>query len=359
MDKKPYRVLVVDDSAFMRKIVSDLLAEDPELEVIGTARDGLDGVEKARTLRPDVMTLDVEMPRLDGFGTLQKLAVEAPVPVVMVSSLTKQGAAATFRCLSLGAVDFVAKPSGTISLDMATVQAELIAKVKAAARARPRYRRSPLRETLQRAEAPPPTPSRPAIVSGRAAERIVIIGSSTGGPGALQEVIPLLPGDLGAAVLVVQHMPPGFTASLADRLDRHAALSVREATEGDLVAPDQVLIAPGGLHMLISDQRRIVLSEDPPVHGVRPAVDRTLQSAVPIWQQRAVGVILTGMGHDGARGMLALKQAGGYGIAQDEETAVVYGMPRVAREVGGVDEVLPLPQIAAAIVRAIQQRVRA
>jgi two-component system chemotaxis response regulator CheB len=350
---KQVRVLVVDDSAFMRKVLTDLLQSDPSIVVVGTARDGQDGVEKTLALAPDVVTLDIEMPRLDGFGALREIMARRPTPVVMVSSLTREGAEATIRSLALGAVDFVAKPSGSISLDMAITRDELVAKVKAAAGATPRHRRvlaelPPIRREAKAA--------RPAISERWSLPRqLVVIGSSTGGPGALHQVIPRLPADLNAGVLVVQHMPPGFTRSLAQRLDEISALHVKEAEEGDRVATGQVLVAPGGYHMLVDPSGSIRLSQDPPLHGVRPAVDRTLESVIPIWGARTVGVILTGMGYDGARGMLTLKKAGGRTIAEDASTCVVYGMPKAVVEVGAAGQVLPIGEIADAIARLVRE----
>lgn len=344
----PIRVLIVDDSVFMRKIIGDLLSSDSGIAVIGTARDGIDAVEKCKLLRPDVVTLDVEMPRLDGLGCLERLMNECPTPVVMVSSLTQEGAATTVRALALGAVDFIPKPSGSISLDMAKVRDELTAKVKVAARA-----------NLRRARpSPEPLPAVNGRGGGRAAgrpRRIVCIGCSTGGPGALHEVVPRLPADLGAPVLIVQHMPPGFTRSLAQRLDELSPLRVREAAAGDRFGPGDVLIAPGGSHMTVVSGDMIALNQDPPVHGVRPSVDVMLHSVVQHYGGDAVGVILTGMGFDGARAMAELHRAGGHTIAEHQSTCVVYGMPRAVVELGVADVVAPIHEIAERIVEAVQR----
>ncbi|MGE5561200.1 MAG: protein-glutamate methylesterase/protein-glutamine glutaminase [Chloroflexota bacterium] len=341
------RVLIVDDSAFMRKIISDLLAGDRDIAVIATARDGLDAVEKCKQLRPDVITLDVEMPRLDGLQCLERLMVECPTPVLMVSSLTQEGAATTVRALELGAVDFIPKPSGSISLDMAKVRDDLINKVKVAARAN-------VRPARRRPDALPVAAARPAT-PGRGGRRIVCIGCSTGGPGALHEVLPRLPADLGAPVLVVQHMPPGFTRSLAQRLDELSPLRIREAAAGDRFGPGDVLIAPGGSHMTLASPDTIALNQDPPLHGVRPAVDITLSSVVQHFGGDAVGVILTGMGFDGARAMAELHRAGGRTIAEHQSTCVVYGMPRAVVEMGVADVVAPIHAIAERIVEALQR----
>lgn len=354
---RPIRVLVVDDSAFMRKVLTDLLGQDPELQVVGAARDGLDALDKVETLAPDVVTLDVEMPRLDGLGTLQELMKRRPLPVVMVSSLTRAGAEVTIRALAAGAVDFVAKPSGSISLDMAKVAGELVAKVKAARRARPRVAEPPAASEASAAEAAAAAQAAAATFDeGRApatlrllTQRVVVIGCSTGGPGALHQVLPRLPADLPAGVLVVQHMPPGFTRSLADRLNEISPLRVREARPGDRVESGLALVAPGGYHMIVGPDQTIRLSQDPPLHGVRPAVDKTLESVAPVFGRHTLAVIMTGMGYDGAKGVATVRRAGGRAIAEDESTCVVYGMPKVVAETGNADRVLPLPAIAGAI----------
>lgn len=351
------RVLVVDDSAFMRKILTELLQSDPAIAVVGTARDGQDGVEKALALQPDVVTLDIEMPKLDGYGALKEIMSRRPTPVVMVSSLTQQGAESTVRALALGAVDFVGKPSGSISLNMSVTRDELVTKVKNAAGATPRYRRvladlPPVRRESKLLAASLATgagavPSKP--------RQLVVIGCSTGGPGALHHIIPRLPGDLGAGVLVVQHMPPGFTRSLAQRLDEISAIRVKEAEEGDRIAIGQVLVAPGGYHMLVDDEGVVRLNLDPTLHGVRPAVDKTLEAVIPRWGSRLIGVILTGMGYDGAKGMVSIKKSGGRTIAEDASTCVVYGMPKVVAELGAADQVLPVQEIADAIQKLVRE----
>lgn len=353
------RVLVVDDSAFMRKVLSDLLQSDPALTVIGTARDGRDGVEKTLALEPDVLTMDVEMPKLDGYGALREIMARRPTPVVMVSSHTRGGAEATVRALALGAVDFVAKPSGSISLNMHITRDELVAKVKAAASATPRYRRvvADLPSIRREVELSPVVASvaHAQIDGGPVARRLVVIGCSTGGPGALHQIIPRLPVDLPAGVLVVQHMPAGFTRSLANRLDEISTIAVKEAEEGDRVVGGRVLIAPGGFHMVADHEGRVHLNQEPAQHGVRPAVDRTFEAVVPIWGNRMIGVILTGMGYDGAKGMVNLKRAGGKTITEDASTCVVYGMPKVVVEMGAADQVLPIHEISEAIVRLVRE----
>ncbi len=348
----PLKVLVVDDSAFMRKMVCEILSRDPGLCVVGPARDGAEALAKLEALQPDVITLDVEMPVLDGFGTLEEIMRRRPTPVVMVSSLTQRGAEATLRCLELGAVDFVGKPSGSISLDMEKVAADLIAKVKAAAKARlrpaPELSAAPvLSAPVLRPQIVKPIPNKPRSSTAG----VLVIGASTGGPRALQTLVPALPADLRLPVVIVQHMPAGFTASLAQRLDAISPLEVREAAEGDLLRPGRILIAPGGRHLEFGPSGAACLTDAPPVHGVRPAVDVTLASLTRLYGARITAVLLTGMGRDGARGLKAVHDLGGDTLAEDETTCTVYGMPKAAAELGGVGFLLPLPQIAPALVR--------
>jgi two-component system chemotaxis response regulator CheB len=346
----PLKVLVVDDSAFMRKMVCEILSRDPGISVAGTARDGKDALTKLETLQPDVITLDVEMPVLDGFGTLEEIMRRRPTPVVMVSSLTQRGAEATLRCLELGAIDFVGKPSGSISLDIEKVAAELIAKVKSAAKAR----LLPLSQSFKPSEPPIrpapvfSSPSKPKQI-GSAGSGVLVIGASTGGPRALQTLVPALPADLRLPVVIVQHMPAGFTASLAQRLDSMSPLEVREAAEGDLLQAGRILVAPGGRHLEFNSGGVVRLTDDPPVHGVRPSVDVTLASLTRLYGSRVAAVLLTGMGRDGARALKAIRALGGETFAEDETTCTVYGMPKAAVELGGVGCLLPLPQIAPAL----------
>lgn len=344
---KKIEVLVVDDSAYMRKVISNLLQSDDEIFVVDTARDGLDALDKIKRLKPDVVTLDVEMPRLDGLAALERIMRECPTAVIMLSSLTLEGSDTTIKALTMGAVDFVPKPSGAISIDIHKVKDDLVTKIKVAARASLATLRTPV-------AAPPTIPKSltPTVQHGvtLAPQKLVVIGSSTGGPNALQQVIPRLPKNLPAAVLVVQHMPPGFTASLANRLNDSSALEVCEAKEGDYVQTGRVYIAPGGNHMVLHSKTVIGLNQNPPVHSVRPAVDVTLESAVNYYGSKMVGVILTGMGYDGSKGMAALKKAGGKTVVQDEATCVVYGMPRVVVEMGKADKILPIQNIADEIV---------
>ncbi len=341
------RVLIVDDSAFMRVTLTRLLSEDPELQVVGTARDGIDALEKVEALRPDVITLDVEMPRMDGLEFLRQLMATRPLPVVMLSSLTQEGADTTVEALALGAVDFAGKPQRLTTIHQ--ISDDLVAKVKRAARARVVQATSSRRAVIAE---PGPTPMPSARAGSRGTwQNVLVIGSSTGGPRALRQVLSGLPADLPAPVLIVQHMPPGFTRSLAANLDQCTPLRVREAAAGDVLERGVALVAPGGYHMVPTREGVIRLDQGPTVNGVRPSVDVTLLGTVAVYGGRVLAVVLTGMGHDGLDGAMALKRAGGVVLAEHESTCVVYGMPRSIVEAGLADEVAPVDQMADAIVR--------
>lgn len=329
----PIRVLVVDDSAFMRRVLTDLLQSDPDVQVVGTARDGQDALGKVAALAPDVITLDVEMPRLDGLATLAQLMASDPRPVIMVSSVTQEGADATLRALALGAVDFVPKPSGAISLDMYRTQADLVHKVKAAAAVGP--------ERLRRLRAVAPEPERPVFPAtvgpGAPAgqlSRLVVVAASTGGPGALLRLLHPLPARLAAGLLIVQHMPAGFTRSLAQHLDQATPLRVQEAAPGDRLVDGLALVAPGGCHLRLDGSGRVMLDDGPSRHGVRPAADVTMETLPLDLARGALVLVLTGMGMDGARGAKYLRDHGATVWAQDAASCVVYGMPRAVAELG-------------------------
>jgi two-component system chemotaxis response regulator CheB len=330
----------------MRKLISEMVASSGEFRVIATARNGLDAVEKVHKLSPDLVTLDIEMPQLDGIGALGYIMSEAPRPVVMLSgAATGDANDLAIRALELGAVEFVRKPSGPISMDLDSVRDRLLTALRAA-----RGVNLGGVEVLARPRTPP---SLPAIEHTGGATRVVAIAASTGGPRALAELIPSLPRPLGAAVLVVQHMPSGFTRSLAERLDAQSALAVLEAAEGDIVQHDRVYIAPGGFHMrivLVDGSPVVALDDSPSIWGVRPSADPLFESVATIFGERAVGVVLTGMGRDGAAGMRAIHDAGGVGLAQDAATSTIHGMPRAAVAAGGVDRVVPLGEMAPQIV---------
>lgn len=345
------RVLVVDDSALMRKVISDMLNEDPDIEVVGTARDGYDAIKKIHELKPDVVTLDIEMPKLDGLNTLGYIMSETPLPVIMLSSYTREGAEATLKALEYGAFDFVPKPSGPISLDIRRVKEELIAKIKAAYRAD----LSRLKFLLPRRERKIEKVEKVPVAKVNA---VIAIASSTGGPRALQEVIPKFPSDIKASILVVQHMPKGFTKSLADRLDSLSQVDVREAKENDILREGLALIAPGDYHMVVKKEEDgvvVKLNQDPPLWGVRPAADIMMLSVAEVFRSRVIGVVLTGMGRDGANGLKKIKEYGGVTIAEDKSTCVVFGMPKVAIEEGAVKIVAPLNEIADKIMEALER----
>jgi two-component system, chemotaxis family, protein-glutamate methylesterase/glutaminase len=350
------RVLVVDDSAFMRHSISRALTAQADLEVVGAAADGIEALDLVRRLQPDVVTLDIEMPRMDGLRTLEILMRDQPVPVVMLSSHAVVGAPATIRALELGAVDFVAKPAPP-AVGASLIEQQLVRVVRAAAGVKVRRHGRTNGAVAGGAVSNGRRPdvangvvhAAPKQVSGVLADRVVVIGCSTGGPKALIEVIPHLPANLPAAVLVVQHMPAGFTRSLAERIDRASALYVREAQPGDVPCVGLALLAPGGQHMELSDDGTIVLHDGPAVHGVRPSVDVLLNTVPRVFGARTVVAILTGMGTDGADGSVRVRAAGGQIIAEDASTTAVYGMPRAIAERGLADRQVPLPDMAAAI----------
>jgi two-component system chemotaxis response regulator CheB len=344
-------VLVVDDSAFMRKLVVEMVEATGEFRVVGTARNGRHALRKVRELEPDVVTLDIEMPELDGLAALRAIMREMPRPVIMLSAAASEnGDDPVLRALELGAVDFVRKPSGPISLDLPAVRDELVDALRAAASIE-RQDIAPLLAPIPPVE--PDGATKPLEVG---ATRIAVIAASTGGPRALARVIPALPADLDAAVLVVQHMPPGFTRSLAERLDACSRLRVTEAVADEPLLANHVYVAPGGWHLglrLENGAPLIALDDAPPMWGVRPAADPTFRAAARVFGRSAVGIVLTGMGRDGASGLRVLRERGGTGIAQDRETSIIYGMPQAALSEGGVDHVVPLDGVADAIVRAL------
>jgi two-component system chemotaxis response regulator CheB len=340
------RVLTVDDSALMRQVLGTLLAGDPEIEVVGSAPDPYIAREKIKALNPDVLTLDVEMPKMDGITFLEKLMRGHPMPVVMMSSLTEAGCATTLRALELGAVDFIAKPKLDLRVGMEEIAQDLIAKVKAAAQARV------LPLNVNREASKSEASGAPSGAMIKATDTIIAIGASTGGTEAVKEVLEGLPPNT-PPILITQHMPERFTKTWADRLNNLGRMSVREAQDGDRVLPGHALVAPGGYHMALerSGARYTVrINQDPPVNRHRPSVDVLFASVAKYAGANAVGVVLTGMGGDGAKGLLAMKQAGASTIAQDEASCVVFGMPKEAIKAGGVDTVLPLHEIAGAIL---------
>lgn len=338
------RVLVVDDSAVVRRLVRTALMLDPELEVVGTAVNGREAIDLVEQLAPDAVTLDIEMPVLDGLGALEVIrGRHARLPIVMFSTLTEKGATRTLEALSLGASDFVTKPSNTTNMaeSMTSVREQLIPKIKALAGVRQVVVSSPPRVRVQ------PPAARPDVL---------LVGCSTGGPDALSKVFENLPPTLPVPVLVVQHMPPVFTAMLAARLDRVGPLSVREAQDGDVATPGEVLVAPGGRHLLLKRSAglvRVVLDDGPPENFCRPAVDTTFRSAAETYGGKAVALVLTGMGQDGLVGCRLLADLGARILVQNEETSVVWGMPGAVAAAGLANEVLPLDAIAGKVAAAV------
>lgn len=351
------RVLVIDDSAFMRKVISDIINGDPDLKVVGTARDGQDGLVKIRELQPDVVTLDIEMPRLDGLGALEQIMRESPVPVIMLSSLTKVGAEQTLRALQLGAIDFITKPSGQISLDIEEIKDEIVRKVKTAAGTRKKLQKL---ITMPEIEPVKTVPRTKVVQPAGELQKLLLIGTSTGGPKALYQVIPRIHAHLNAAVLVVQHMPAGFTRSLAERLDALSGIRVKEAEADEPIENGCVYIAPGDYHLLVAKTNRgasaglhVHLNQSPPRGGLRPAFDVLLESVAQEFWGQVVCVIMTGMGHDGAEGIKNLKKMGARIIAEDQSTCIVFGMPKAAIETGLVDKVVPLTRISDEALRML------
>jgi len=404
MKKGKIKVLIVDDSAFMRKILSDIISKDSELDLVGAARDGEDALRKKDLLKPDVITLDVEMPRLDGLATLRRIMEKGLMPVIMVSSLTSRGSETTLEALSAGAVDFIAKPTALYKGEgLDELRLTLPQKIKAAAGARlfsarsehrPEHRPEPRKlpggkpsgpgassepvassgptapgassssvtETpgisrlsprpVERSTSTPTPPSMTRFTgaAGAGAGFVVLIGSSTGGPRALEDIFRYFPEDFPAAVLVTQHMPPSFTASLAKRLDKISGIKVQEAKGRERISPGHAYIAPGGFHLLVQ-RGETSLSQAPPVHHVRPAADLMMESAARYYKSKAIGVILTGMGRDGTDGMAEIKKNGGRTIVQDPATAVISSMPQSVIDKGLADVTVPLGGIVASVIR--------
>jgi two-component system chemotaxis response regulator CheB len=341
------RVLVVDDSALMRKLIPAALARDPSIEVVGTAMDGSFALKKIEELHPDVVTLDLEMPRMDGMETLRLIMRRAPMPVVLFSTHSKEGGYATLKALALGAIDFVQKPQDAAAGYLDSIADELIEKIKVAKRAAGR-------KLPAAVVSDDPPKSKKKKCSPIPPNRIIAIGISTGGPNALQYVLSQVPADFPASILIVQHMPEGFTEMFARRLNECCALEVQEARSGDLLVGGRVLICPGNRHIMVRHMSRgdmAVLSDGPPVNGHRPSADVLFHSVAQQFGPTAVGLLMTGMGEDGAEGLGAIQAAGGVTLAQSEDTCVVSGMPRAAISKGYADKVIPLEGIAAFLVQ--------
>lgn len=334
------QVLIVDDSALVRSMLRDIISGDPDMEVIGTASNGVEAIRAVNKLNPDVVTMDIHMPDMDGLAALEYIMSKHPMPVVMLSALAKKGANATIKALELGAVDFVTKPSHFPSA-VQEIREEVIFKVKTAAQARKSILRDPGRKKERRRLT--------ARKRAKPEERLVIIGASAGGPKALAEIMPRFPADIPAAMIIVQHMPSVFTGSFAERLNNNCGLKVKEAEENDSLIPGRVLVAPGGRDMIVdtggegSGMVHLINSQNKV--GASPRIDSTMITAAESYGKGSIGVILTGMGSDGALGIEKIKKGKGSTVAQDEETCLVYGMPRVAVEGGYIDWVVPLDRI--------------
>ena len=374
---KKSKLLVVDDSAFMRKLISDFFTDHLQIEVVGSARNGKDAIKKIQQLKPDVVTLDVEMPEMNGLDALKEIMIECPVPVVMLSSTTQRGTENTLTAMEYGAVDFVAKPSGTISLDLHKIQDELVHKVVEASKVpiaklkkpissattfpakkvttAPKIEAVTLSSTLTKVA---PVFDKPVkkVDWNKHSKKIILIGTSTGGPRALQEVITKIPANVDAPILIVQHMPAGFTKSLATRLDQLSQIHVKEAEQGDILQKGTAYIAPGGYHLKlrkVGSTFAIALDQnEPPRSGHRPSVDVMFEDVSQYSDFDKVAVIMTGMGYDGSKGLVALKKTGNViAIAESAETCIVYGMPKAAVETQLVDEVADVDVIAQTIMK--------
>jgi two-component system chemotaxis response regulator CheB len=367
------RVLIVDDSAFMCRVLESIFRADPQMEVVGTARDGREAVSMAESLRPDVLTMDINMPHMDGLQATEVIMSTNPRPIVMVSSESRDGAEPTLKALQLGAIDFVTKPSAAIDLDMNTVREELARKVKMAAKVRV------VRTATRSALSNPAPASETAAAAAAAAARngapavrpavstttnfapqkngvgfpVILLAASTGGPQTLMNFVPSFPANFPGAVLLVQHMPGAFTSQFAAQLGQTSRLKVKEAEQGELVRPSMIYVCPGSHHMRISPTGRITLDDGPRVEGYKPCVNLAMETMATYAGPMGIGVVLTGMGTDGAKGAVAVKAAGGHVIAQDEATSVIFGMPAEAIKTGAVDQILPIDQIYAAIEKRV------
>lgn len=346
------KVLIVDDSALIRKIIADILEEDREIEVIGTAKNGIEALEKISVFKPDLITLDIEMPIMDGISTLKEIVEKHQIPVIMLSSLTVKGADLTLKALDIGAVDFVTKPKNVFSIGSSAEKKKLIEKVKMASKVKINQNILPSRsiDVLEKRR----------IMSLKYTndpyDNIVVIGTSTGGPRALQKIIPKLPYDINASIVVVQHMPAGFTKSLAKRLDLMSQIKVKESEDNEKLKRGHCYIAPGDFHMEVEQTKEgliIELNQNPRISGLRPSADILMESVSKLHGINKVGVILTGMGSDGAKGISKVKKNGGYTMAQSEESCVVFGMPKSAINTGNIDSIVSLSDIRDVIIERV------
>jgi two-component system chemotaxis response regulator CheB len=349
------KVLIVDDSAFMRNALGNMLSSDPEIQIVGKARDGMEAIEIVEKLKPDIITMDVEMPRMDGITALRHIMEKNPVPVIMVSSLTVEGAKVTLDALDLGAVDFIPKNLSDLSVNIVKIKEILIEKIKHIAK-KGIYKKTLVPSlTKKKIEIPR---SMPARITGERRINLVSIGTSTGGPKALQEILPRLPKDFPTPIVIAQHMPPNFTKPFAERLNQLSQITVKEAEEGEPLKNSIAYIAPGGGHMRVVRKSGIetnihISSAIEEEFIYKPSVDALMLSVAEFFPGRALGIILTGMGNDGLRGLIALKKTGGRVFAQNEETCIVYGMPKAVIDAGIADKILPLEEMAGEIINSV------
>ncbi|HXX44332.1 MAG TPA: chemotaxis response regulator protein-glutamate methylesterase [Candidatus Acidoferrales bacterium] len=354
-DKK-IRVLVVDDSAFMCKVLQEIINSDPQMEVVGQGRDGRDGVALAESLRPDVITMDINMPHVDGLQATELIMSQHPRPIVIVSSESREGAASTLKALELGAIDFVPKPSSGVDLDMKSVREELTRKLKLASKVR--VVRTATRSKLSGSQAPAASASSSNANAVTAAQYggkfpMIAIAASTGGPAAVTRVVAGLPRDLGAAVFLVLHMPATFTKQFTVQLSEISALPVKEAELNETPQPGTIYLCPGSHHLRLSLGGKISLDDGPRIEGYRPCADVAFETIAAYARALTIGVVMTGMGNDAAKGAKAIRAAGGYVIAQDEATSMIFGMPAEAIQAGAVDEIVALDNISAAIEKRV------
>lgn len=336
------KIMIVDDAAYIRFILSKYFSQDPDIEVIATATNGIDAINKLKDIRPDVITLDIEMPGMNGIDTLKHIMSTDPIPVIMLSSLSPESTDITIKALQYGAIDFINKDNIKLSIDIPNIHHKLIETIKLAKNAK--------LKKLELQVDPPKAPTSPAVSFKITKAQIIGIGCSTGGPKALYQLIPQLPQNLPAGIVVVQHMPAKFTTSLANRLNELSKIVVKEAEEGDLVLPGRVLIAPGDFHMEVTSNFTIKLNREKQVNHVRPSVDVLFNSLPSVYGKNITAIILTGMGMDGANGCETIKKAGGYIISEAESTCTIYGMPKAVEDRNLSNKVIPLPNIASEIV---------
>ncbi len=349
IDNKQLKVMTVDDSAFIRNALSSMIGSDSELKVIGTARDGVEAIDKALSLKPDLITLDVDMPKMDGIETLKVLMDKNPIPVIMVSSLTTEGAKITLDALDIGAVDFIPKNLSDLSVNILKIKEILVSKIKQICRSKKKLGNNNKKVRIH--------PKKEIKFTSLKRINVVTIGTSTGGPKALQSILPMLPKDLPVPVLVAQHMPPSFTGPFAERLNNLSQIRIKEAEEGEKVLPGVAYIAPGSGHMSVVGKTTvnnfIKIAGNGNEFTYKPSVDCLMLSLANLYQRKCLGIILTGMGNDGLNGMKAIKESGGMTIAQDEDTCVIYGMPKAVVDERLADKVVPISEIAGEIISLV------